>query len=60
MPLYDFKCLKCDLSFEKSAKIDERGDVKCPICDGETEVLITCKPPTHITWGKWKVEGGVS
>ncbi len=36
MPIYEFKCLKCDEFFEwLSMKMDEKNEVKCPKCGSE-------------------------
>lgn len=42
MPLYDYSCRACGLQFEAQRHIDERLDVDCPACGGETSLLITC------------------
>jgi putative FmdB family regulatory protein len=36
MPLYDFKCTKCNVVIEKKKKIEDRYDCEecCPICGG--------------------------
>jgi putative FmdB family regulatory protein len=33
MPIYEFRCRKCDEVFERFMKVDEGGDsLKCPYC----------------------------
>ena len=37
MPIYEYRCRKCEKIFEKIQKVDEGGDsLKCPYC-GERE-----------------------
>jgi len=56
MPLYDFKCKKCDNEFEEQCKIDNRKKVKCPNCKSRSLEQIFIKPiPKHLSWGLWKV-----
>ena len=43
MPLYDFKCLKCDKEFEYACRINDRETVKCQ-CGGKTKQIITKFP----------------
>jgi putative FmdB family regulatory protein len=40
MPLYDFKCNKCDHIFEELVSTSETNDPLCPECKSETEKLI--------------------
>jgi putative FmdB family regulatory protein len=35
MPIYEFKCLKCDLVFEKLFLTLSTRDVTCPACGSE-------------------------
>ena len=30
MPIYTYKCIECETTFEKLAKIDDRDEQKCP------------------------------
>ncbi|MBC8485111.1 MAG: zinc ribbon domain-containing protein [Bacteroidetes bacterium] len=39
MPIYEYKCTKCNERFEKLVKIDEI--VKCPECEGDVEKQIS-------------------
>ncbi len=33
MPIYEYRCQKCEKVFEKYQKLDESGDsLKCPYC----------------------------
>ena len=41
MPLYDFKCVKCEHTFEELVNMSETSDPPCPICNSETEKLIS-------------------
>ncbi len=45
MPVYDFKCLECEMPFEErfsSYQVYEKETVKCPKCDSEkVEKLIS-------------------
>ena len=40
MPLYDFKGVKCEHTFEELVSISETSDPPCPECNSETEKLI--------------------
>ncbi len=36
MPIYEYRCRKCEKTFEKIQKVDEDGDtLKCPSCGAE-------------------------
>jgi putative FmdB family regulatory protein len=41
MPNYDFKCTSCDHKFSKKVSIQEKDQVKCPVCERETKQLLT-------------------
>jgi len=41
MPLYDYRCKRCDHEFEEVAKIKDRYEVSCPKCSGGVTLLIT-------------------
>lgn len=59
MPLYDFKCCKCDNEFEENVKlesIDKNVKVKCPKCSGSSKRLITNpKHYKHLSWSSWNI-----
>ncbi len=41
MPLYEYRCLKCDRHTEKIEKVDGPHLKKCPHCAGKVESVIT-------------------
>lgn len=41
MPIYEYKCKKCDKVFEVLQKINSDPLKKCIYCDGEVEKLIS-------------------
>lgn len=43
MPTYDYKCKSCEHIFEEFHKVNEKPKVKCPICGGKAEKILT--PP---------------
>lgn len=53
MPLYDFRCIKCDNAFEEYSRYDERELVVCPVCQAPTEATIS-------TFGGYKIKGNNS
>lgn len=48
MPLYGFRCPKCETTHEEIAKMDQ--EVRCPACDAVTE-----KTPGNIK--SYKIKG---
>lgn len=38
MPIYCYKCDKCDFEFEEIKKTDEKMDIFCPNCGEEKEI----------------------
>jgi putative FmdB family regulatory protein len=53
MPIYEYRCRKCEKIFEKIQKVDEGGDsLKCPYC-GE-------KKPEKILSGFSSLKGSES
>ena len=43
MPLYDFRCEKCDVEVEGYASVASRNEVACPMCGDTMTVLITTR-----------------
>lgn len=41
MPLYEYRCIKCDKSFEVLQKINEEPLTTCLYCQGEVEKLVS-------------------
>ena len=42
MPIYEYKCDKCDLVFSELRKISERkAPIACPKCGGEAQVIVS-------------------
>ena len=35
MPVYEFKCKKCNTNFSKQSSMAEKKNVKCPKCDSK-------------------------
>lgn len=55
MPLYDFKCTKCDKEFDQQVKLDEADKVKCS-CGGKAKRLISNPSHyKHLSWSKWRM-----
>ena len=51
MPLYNYKCRKCEHEFEEFKKIADRNDLVCPKCG--QEVFIHIKPRKDIAIQVW-------
>ena len=45
MPIYEFKCSKCYLKFERSLKVTESENVICPTCSIKVDKL----PPKNVS-----------
>lgn len=43
MPIYRAKCRRCSHEFEDLVRIDDRHNMRCPKCGGETDLVLT--PP---------------
>ncbi|MDO8518961.1 MAG: zinc ribbon domain-containing protein, partial [Deltaproteobacteria bacterium] len=41
MPLYEYRCLKCEKDFEFLQKISEKPKSKCPACAGKLKKLVS-------------------
>lgn len=41
MPLYEYRCLKCQKDFEFLQKISEKPKTKCPKCAGKLKKLVS-------------------
>lgn len=41
MPIYEYKCLKCNHKFELFQKMTENPVTECPECKGEVKRLIS-------------------
>lgn len=39
MPIYVFRCKKCGHTFEELKNWSNIGEVRCPKCNGETELV---------------------
>jgi len=48
MPVYDFKCSKCDISFEKDLKMGFKDMPKCPKCESSKDVTKLISAPSGI------------
>ncbi len=40
MPIYEYQCSKCDLEFERIAKLHE-DDPDCPICGSSSKKMMS-------------------
>ena len=57
MPIYQFKCTKCNYEFEDSVLVKDLKTVQCPECQELVEVVIVNpKHYKHISWSKWRVD----
>lgn len=41
MPIYEFKCKSCAMTFDRLMRISEENTPLCPQCGGETKKLIS-------------------
>jgi len=57
MPIYEYKCLKCDRVQEKQHKISETNGEKCENCEAEPKDLKRQLSPLgrHGSWSRWNV-----
>jgi putative FmdB family regulatory protein len=52
MPLYDFKCLRCETVYEERVEYDETGKykkVKCPECNSTRKEKLISAPAFNFT-----------
>ena len=54
MPLYEYRCLKCDRHTDKIEKMDGPHLKKCPHCGGKVESVITA-PAIQFKGSGWYV-----
>lgn len=54
MPLYEYKCTKCGLSFEIIQKVGDQPYKKCPKCGGYLKKIISA-PVLHFKGSGWYV-----
>ena len=54
MPLYEYRCLKCDRHTDKIEKVDGPHLKKCPHCGGKVESVITA-PAIQFKGSGWYV-----
>ena len=54
MPLYEYRCLKCDRHTDKIEKVDGPHLKKCPHCSGKVESVITA-PSIQFKGSGWYV-----
>jgi len=38
MPIYEYRCKKCDNNFEKLVSLSSKDKIKCPKCESENVV----------------------
>jgi putative FmdB family regulatory protein len=42
MPMYEYKCKKCEVVFSELRQISERTNpISCPECNGKAEVILS-------------------
>jgi putative FmdB family regulatory protein len=41
VPMYRYKCSKCDMEFEAFRHIDKRNEVACEKCGGPVEMIVS-------------------
>jgi putative FmdB family regulatory protein len=54
LPLYEYRCLKCDRHTDKIEKVDGPHLKKCPHCGGKVESVITA-PSIQFKGAGWYV-----
>ena len=54
MPLYEYRCKKCQHTFEKIQKFSDPPVKKCPECGGPVEQLLSA-PAVQIKGSGWYV-----
>jgi putative FmdB family regulatory protein len=54
LPLYEYRCLKCDRHTDKIEKVDGPHLKKCPHCGGKVESVITA-PAIQFKGSGWYV-----
>ena len=54
MPLYEYRCLKCDAHFEKIQKFSDPPIRKCEICGGRLEQLLS-SPAIQFKGSGWYI-----
>ena len=57
MPIYEYRCKKCDHSFEKLMRHNERDDTQlCPKCENKTKRIVS-KSSFSLKGGGWASDG---
>ena len=54
MPLYEYRCLKCDAHFEKIQKFSDPPITRCETCGGKLEQLLS-SPAIQFKGSGWYV-----
>lgn len=54
MPLYEYRCLKCDAHFEKIQKFSDPPATKCEACGGKLEQLLS-SPAIQFKGSGWYI-----
>ena len=54
MPLYEYRCLKCNSHFEKIQKFSDKPVRKCPECGGKLEQVLSA-PAVQFKGSGWYV-----
>jgi putative FmdB family regulatory protein len=59
MPLYEYKCEKCQAVFSELRSISQRNDaISCPECGGKAKVIISAFATGAGTSGSGSTPGG--
>ena len=53
MPIYDYKCSKCDHQFEVIQKFSEKPIKKCPKCELNSVSKMVSAPSFRLKGGGW-------
>jgi len=54
VPLYSYRCEKCDITFEELVSMDRRDEVVCPECGGEVRRAYEGKSAFGVDFSKNK------
>jgi len=57
MPIYEYKCSKCEHEFEKMCKVNEDNETVCPSCGNETVTKVISLNSFRLKGGGWYKDG---
>jgi len=58
MPLYEYRCTKCEYVFEEFAGFSANGSCKCPQCGGTAKRLISAPQVVFHGSGFYRTDSG--